>query len=757
VINKDNFLETIFADATPDEFICVSEAKPKSDGTGSWFNNCLPTDRSWRKWDSEKQARAWYFCVSTITGEMNDKGTMVRRGRGQLVKAHCLVLDDIGTKADRPPVEPSWILESSTGNEQWGYMLYPTGDLDRYEALLEYCHRQGWGDAGAGGSYRLMRVPGSANLKPGRGNFRAVVSRWEPDVWELDELITDLGATEDDLVIKTSTVNARAGMMDLDVEGLDPMLTWLADQGMVVEDKGQWVDITCPWADQHTSGDGTAGYSPLGRGEGEWKERRSFNCLHEHCKDRKLKELVKWAEPLGGPFVSGYDPLPWLQAQYVYVNTGQQVVDIKQRPNGGVWEWELADWAKKHPGRVTVAGHDKPILVASAFVESRATTKVEAALYRPVSASDDTGLTHDYGQLFVNTYVPPNWVETWDEPTIFLRHMDFLLPNKDERELVLDWLAYKFQHPQSRSYAVVMVAEDSYGTGRSWLKDMITNALRGHVKSASLAQLIGKGTSAEQTYNDWMACCQFLVVEEAKDTISREDFYHGYEVFKQMVDTKVLYDQRINPKYGRTRVENIYYNALIFTNHADALSLPEGCRRTYCVENPQERLSYAYYDELTASLSTAEPSRVYWWLMHRDVTEYDNIYPPMTRMKAAMIESSRPPSDLILEWIIDNHKSDIVTRSSLRGAVVQGARELDFSHVMTAPEGVTRMIWRKIKTLREVEKGARYTIKSKQEEIRAIRNVLKWRDVDQRRDIAEIESELDAATIGIHLVRVSPG
>ena len=312
MINKDNFLETIFADATPNEFVCVSEAKPKSDGTGSWFNNCLPTDRSWRKWDAEKQARAWYFCVSTITGEMNDKGTMVRRGRGQLVKAHCLVLDDIGTKADRPPVEPSWILESSEGNEQWGYMLYPTGDLDRYEALLEYCHRQGWGDAGAGGSYRLMRVPGSANLKLGRGNFRAVVSRWEPDVWELDELITDLGATEDDLVIKTSTVNAKAGMMDLDVEGLDPMLTWLADQGMVVEDKGQWVDITCPWADQHTSGDGTAGYSPLGRGEGEWKERRSFNCLHEHCKDRKLKELVKWAEPLGGPFVSGYDPLPWL-------------------------------------------------------------------------------------------------------------------------------------------------------------------------------------------------------------------------------------------------------------------------------------------------------------------------------------------------------------------------------------------------------------------------------------------------------------
>ena len=119
MITREDFINNIFADKTETEQVCVTRSMPKKDGDGVWFKNHIPTDRQWRKWKPEEQDQAWYFCVSTITGEMNEKGTMVRRGRSQLVRAHCLVLDDIGTKASRPPVEPTWKLESSAGNEQW--------------------------------------------------------------------------------------------------------------------------------------------------------------------------------------------------------------------------------------------------------------------------------------------------------------------------------------------------------------------------------------------------------------------------------------------------------------------------------------------------------------------------------------------------------------------------------------------------------------------------------------------------------------
>ena len=32
-----------------------------------------------------------------------------------------MVLDDIGTKSKEPPLPPTWIMETSSGNYQWGY------------------------------------------------------------------------------------------------------------------------------------------------------------------------------------------------------------------------------------------------------------------------------------------------------------------------------------------------------------------------------------------------------------------------------------------------------------------------------------------------------------------------------------------------------------------------------------------------------------------------------------------------------------
>jgi hypothetical protein len=178
-IDHHEFIETIFANRTKDEHICVCRAIEKKDGSGVYFRNHLTSDRAWRNWDPSKQDHAWYFCVSTVNGELNANGTMVGRGRANLMRAHCLVLDDIGTKATPPPSEPSWKIETSLENFQWGYLLNPPIDqFDQYEALVEHCHKMGWGDKGAGGSYRLMRVPGSANLKPGRDNFPSTINQW---------------------------------------------------------------------------------------------------------------------------------------------------------------------------------------------------------------------------------------------------------------------------------------------------------------------------------------------------------------------------------------------------------------------------------------------------------------------------------------------------------------------------------------------------------------------------------------------------
>ncbi len=732
MIDAKTFLYTIFQNLDTSEHVCVAKATPKKDGDGVWFNNHLVTDRSWWKWNPVEQAVAWYFCVSTINGDLNEKGTMPARGRKNLVRVWCLVLDDIGTKVAAPDLEPSWEIETSAGNWQWGYMLDPTDRFDEYEALVEWCADQGWSDAGAGGSYRLMRVPGSANMKPGRQGFRSVVQSWDCSVWTLDELAEDLGCDLSSLEIKKTRSAVKAGGATA-MEGIDPLLAWLVDAGHVTQDNGgEWIDLICPWSHEHTSGDNTAGYSPLGRGSGDWVQTRAFRCLHEHCKDRKLKAFGDWATKLGAPTVSGYDPLPWLQAQYVYVETGQIVVDINQRTIGGVWQWDLADWKLKHPGKMKIAGADQAVAITSAFINHRDTRRAVDVKYQPVARYSDSGLVLDHGQLRVNTYVPPNWIEVDKEPSVFLEHLTFLAPIAKERELFLDWLAHKIQNPGRRSYAVCMVADGAYGIGRSWLKSMLTRVLQGHVNTASISQLIGKGTSAEQTYNDWVAGCQFLVCEEAKDSgLTADDFYHGYETFKQLVDTRVSEDIRINPKYGRTRMEAIYFNALILSNHADAMALPEDDRRVMVIENPVIKQSPAYYDKLEASLDV-EPGRIYWYLMRRDVGGFDSIYPAMTDAKLAMIADTKSPSDQILEWMIENHPRDLITKAQLKTAVIMGAREFNYENIHRKPDVILRKMWGKLKTLRPGDKnGARHTINGDQVELRAVRRYKFWKDQDR--------------------------
>ena len=181
MIDHKEFIETVFSELE-DEFVCISRAMPRRDDPiKSWFLSYLEKDKKWTGWVPDEDAQAVYFCVSTVNGGLNAKETMVSRARKNLVRAHVLVLDDIGSKTGAPLVLPSYVLESSRDNFQWGYFLDPTADMERYEALVEALHSLGFGDKGAGGSYRLMRVPGSANMKEGRGEFRSRIIEWSPD------------------------------------------------------------------------------------------------------------------------------------------------------------------------------------------------------------------------------------------------------------------------------------------------------------------------------------------------------------------------------------------------------------------------------------------------------------------------------------------------------------------------------------------------------------------------------------------------
>jgi len=85
-----------------------------------------------------------------------------RRTKERWTGQTAVVLDDVGSKAKRPPVLPTAIIETRPGNEQWVY-AFNRIERDRtlIETILQSAIAGGITDPEAGGITRITRLPGS--------------------------------------------------------------------------------------------------------------------------------------------------------------------------------------------------------------------------------------------------------------------------------------------------------------------------------------------------------------------------------------------------------------------------------------------------------------------------------------------------------------------------------------------------------------------------------------------------------------------
>lgn len=280
------FLGVIFDEIPENERICLSV--PNDRGK---FDNFPATPRRLARYAAGSDA--WYFCISTV-GEPSETGYLARTHEA-LRCCYCIVLDDIGTsessKARTPPIEPTWKLESSKDNFQWGYLIYPIELDPEGLAFVEGCIRgiaeAGLSDPGARGAYRIVRVPGSLH----KTGFVSRVTEWHPDrVWKLSDLMDALGAT-------CAVQRVKLGGPKVVQGGViqDPVFDWLVESGYVKGESGDWIQVTCPLEHEHTTESSGTSYSPIRLG----KPHRAFSCMHSHS--ISTSDYLDWVASQGGP------------------------------------------------------------------------------------------------------------------------------------------------------------------------------------------------------------------------------------------------------------------------------------------------------------------------------------------------------------------------------------------------------------------------------------------------------------------------
>jgi hypothetical protein len=233
---------------------------------------------------------------------------------------------------------------------------------------------------------------------------------------------------------------------------------------------------------------------------------------------------------------------------------------------------------------------------------------------------------------------PPAVFANDDDVKLWLDHIAYLVPDKREREILLNWLAYIVQHPELKPNYGLVLGSQHQGVGKSIMLQPVRWALGEHnVREIGPEEL-------QSSYNGWLANTKLLIVEEMH-SFERKSLMNRLKSF--MATPPWLL--QVNPKYGKPfEIPNLIA-AVFFTNHRDALALDDYDRRfliLWCEEEPREP---RYYKDLMLWYEAGGAARVARWLLDRDLSGFDaQGRAPATEAKTDMRNSSR---SLVEEWI----------------------------------------------------------------------------------------------------------
>lgn len=578
-----------------------------------------------------------------------------------------MVLDDVGTKAAVPPLEPTWKMETSPGSFQWGYVFSNQPTKGEFTAAIKAIADAGYTDPGAINAVRNFRLPGSVNLKPGRNNFKSVLVEFHPDRdFTLPQICAALNVTpaEADDVYRPIRISD---------DGTDDVMVWLSDNGLLLSRPNQegWAGVICPNSAQHSDGNPEGRYMPA---------NRAYCCLHSHCLELDSSVFLKWVGDNGGPVhapglreellatMMG-SALGKLQPTEAFPDAAAEVVaEVERKELGRLekdgWYTRFAylqdddaffDLSERHEvsrqsfnaiyrhiACYSIHGVKKPkIEAATCFDENR--QKKGARILKGVTyAAGESILCARDGLVYGNRWrdarpqaVPGN-VQPW------ISHLEHMIPDQREREHVLNVMAFKVQHPNRKINHAVLHGGNP-GSGKDTLWAPFFWAVGGDsLKNVSLVR-------NEEITSQWGYALETEVLvinelrqSEAKDRRALEN------TLKPLIAAPPEF-LSVNRK-GLAPYDLVNrLQVVAFSNERVAINLPSDDRRWFVIWSDAPRMTDADGAVMWAWLNSGGKSAVAAWLHQRDVSAFNPGGTPfMTEAKAIMVEAGMSGAESFL-------------------------------------------------------------------------------------------------------------
>lgn len=650
-----------------------------------------------------------YFTVSLFKPAGDGK---FARKKDLFERQFIFVIDDVGTKlleaevrAVMPPA--TYELETSPGNWQYGYRLTNGTDARALDALIcaivdDPDINPSLKDPGMKGVTRVARLPVGSNNKEtvrarnGGAGWPHRMAVWGPSrAYSVEDLAFWLGVDLSPAALERFKDVAGARRATAEELGADPILKLFDIKEMLLDatpnDNG-FVSVICPWAAEHSDSRNEAGYRPGSGG---------FQCHHGHCESRNMNDLRAWvaenvtpaeqAQALAETFGEVPEDDPMLLAEVARARARQieAITEQKQaveRAEKGLERWVYIKSVDRFGDLQSRAMHARSVFnsIAHEFADVGETGKKAAAavfLNNGGRIVDDVDYVPGEGSVFMRTEDGADewFFNTWRPGPIaahpfevgeadiarWLDHVNFILPDRQARDLFLDWCAYLLQTPGGKiNWAFTLIGKQGIG------KDLMLSPVMAILGRYNRAPIKARDIESQWT---WWAERQVVILEELPP-YHKKDLYENLKALVSVAQEEII----VNKKgLGQYYVRNIQ-NWFIFSNHSDALALEEDDRRYFIYASPVEKKSSDYYAGLAKALRGREfLTRLAAWLGDRDLAAFDpGAAPPMTEAKMAMIEAARDPAEA---WIAEQfeegglwHSREIVRIQELVSAVKSG-------------------------------------------------------------------------------------
>jgi hypothetical protein len=638
--------------AAEGETFLIVKQKPK--GEGFTYPAFLPTRYT--------PGGAWYGNTGSFILDRFRDGH-VSASSANIEHVLVMVLDDVGTKSKTPPLAPTWIMETSPGNFQLGYTFREQPTKHEFAAAIIAIAAAGYTDPGAINPVRNFRIPGSINHK--NGFESRLVELHKEREYTLEEICEALQVTPADHgngSVQTIAVDAAP----------DDVIEWLAGRNEVLErgNSSGWWGVKCPNSDDHSDGQIGARYLPASR---------AFACFHGHCQDLGSEQFLAWVAAEGGPkHAHGFRSelvATLMQGVAAKLNptpafpnaAATQIEQVEQRELGRI---DKADWwatwayiqdddayfnlddrrtmtrgtfnaTYRHVGCLSI--HNGRKIEASVSYDENRQAKGARSLTAITYAAGESVLVTRDGLVYGNRWRNQRPTPMPGDAGPWLRHLERMIPNADERAHFLSALAHKVQYPGIKINHAILLG-GNHGSGKDTLMAPFLWSIGGPTKSNCSTV---KNDELTSQWGYALECEVMEIIElrqaEIKDRRAIENTMKP--IIAAPPELLPVNRKGLHPYMALNRIFVVAY-----TNERGAISLPSEDRRWFVLWCEADRLPVADADALWNWYKNQNGfGAVAHYLMTYDVSAWSpTAPPPMTEAKAILIDAAMSPAEAVL-------------------------------------------------------------------------------------------------------------